>query len=34
VALQILGGEFKEGDAVEVDVEHEGLSFKRAHVTA
>jgi ATP-dependent Clp protease ATP-binding subunit ClpB len=34
LALQILGGEFKEGDAVEVDVEHEGLSIKRAHVTA
>jgi len=34
LALKILGGEFKEGDAVEVEADHEGLYFEREQVTA
>jgi ATP-dependent Clp protease ATP-binding subunit ClpB len=34
LALKILGGEFKEGDVVTVDAEHEGLYFEREKVVA
>jgi ATP-dependent Clp protease ATP-binding subunit ClpB len=34
LALKILGGEFKEGDVVVVDADHEGLFFEREKMTA
>ncbi|HTP09288.1 MAG TPA: ATP-dependent chaperone ClpB [Anaerolineae bacterium] len=34
LALQILSGEFKEGDTIEVDADREKLSFKRAKAAA
>ena len=34
LALKILGGEFKEGDTVDVEADHEGLYFEREQVTA
>jgi ATP-dependent Clp protease ATP-binding subunit ClpB len=34
LALKILGGEFKEGDTVEVEADHEGLYFEREKVAA
>jgi ATP-dependent Clp protease ATP-binding subunit ClpB len=34
LALQILGGEFKEGDIVNVEADHEGLYFEREKVAA
>jgi ATP-dependent Clp protease ATP-binding subunit ClpB len=34
LALKILGGEFKEGDTVEVEADHEGLYFERQEVAA
>ncbi|CAG0933355.1 adenosinetriphosphatase [Thermoflexales bacterium] len=34
LALKILSGDFKEGDTVTVEADHEGLYFERARVTA
>jgi ATP-dependent Clp protease ATP-binding subunit ClpB len=34
LALKILGGEFKEGDTVEVEADHEGLYFEKEKVAA
>jgi ATP-dependent Clp protease ATP-binding subunit ClpA len=34
LALQILSGEFKEGDTVAVEADHEGLYFEKEKVAA
>jgi ATP-dependent Clp protease ATP-binding subunit ClpA len=34
LALQILSGEFKEGDTVDVEADHEGLYFEKEKVAA
>jgi hypothetical protein len=34
LALKILGGEFKEGEVVNVEADHEGLFFEKEKVTA